>query len=234
MIIYNHGPCQYLEDEQWSLRLKSKNEGIPTPSEIDSDLKKGWSLFSGVSVKPECKSCNACQPYRVKADEFKLSKSLNRVVKKCKDVKVVVKDADYCSERFSLYLKHGKWRSNTRGWNKEYARSAERSFRDNFTEGPKGLKSINFYLNNKLVCVNYLIATKTTCYSMYTYYDPDYLKYSLGMFAILTGIQFCKDLNFKHLYMGFYVEGCQSLSYKDRFKPSETYNLATKKWSGHE
>jgi arginine-tRNA-protein transferase len=232
MIRYEYGNCQYLRNKNWRLKLKECNERQFAPSEIDNDLKKGWALLSSVNMRPNCQSCTACKPYRLKVNEFKLSKSFKRVLKKCKDIKVVVKDIKYYDECFDLYFKHSSWRSETRNWDEKYP--DRHHFLINFVNGPKCLKQIHFYLNNKLVCVNYLVVTKTTCYSMYTYYDPDYLEYSLGTFAILNGIQHCKDLNFKHLYMGFYIEGCQSLNYKDRFQPSEIYTFATKKWTDYE
>jgi len=230
MILYNSGPCQYLKDEHWHIKIKAKN--YSKMSEIDESLNKGWAVFGRLALKPECTLCNACKPYRVKVDKFKLSKSFKRVIKKCKEIEIVVKDLCYYEDCLNLFAKHADWRNSTRSWNKEdFSRE---NFEDNFVHGPKGLKQVHFYLKSKLVCVNYLVITKTTCYSMYTYYDPDCLEYSLGTLAILNGIQMCKNMNFEHLHMGFYVEGCQSLSYKDRYKPGETYDFKTKKWSDHE
>ena len=56
---------------------------------------------------------------------------------------------------------------------------------------------------------------------VYSFYDPDYLKNSPGIYIILDHIRLAESINKPYLYLGYWVEGCQEMEYKSNFKTSE-------------
>jgi arginine-tRNA-protein transferase len=57
--------------------------------------------------------------------------------------------------------------------------------------------------------------------AIYFFYDPDQRARSLGTWNVLRLIYECSQRGLPHLYMGYHVEGCASLSYKANFAPNQ-------------
>ncbi len=64
--------------------------------------------------------------------------------------------------------------------------------------------------------------------AVYTYFDPDYPKRSLGVFGILSQIQLAQELNLKYLYLGYWIKESQKMAYKSEYRPLEL--LVEKRW----
>jgi len=60
--------------------------------------------------------------------------------------------------------------------------------------------------------------------ALYTFFDPDYGSASLGTWMILMQIQEARRLGHHYVYLGYYVEGCQKMSYKHKFLPFEQFS----------
>ncbi|HBJ33240.1 MAG TPA: arginyltransferase, partial [Planctomycetaceae bacterium] len=52
---------------------------------------------------------------------------------------------------------------------------------------------------------------------VYTHFDPDYSKYSLGTYAILRQIAWAQQTRRQYVYLGMYVQENSHLNYKSRF-----------------
>jgi len=78
---------------------------------------------------------------------------------------------------------------------------------------------ILYYIDDILIGVDLIDVLKDGISSIYFYYDPDYMEYSLGKLSLYNQIMYAKNSNKKWIYLGYYVEGCPSLSYKSHYKP---------------
>ena len=56
---------------------------------------------------------------------------------------------------------------------------------------------------------------------VYSFFDPEEHKRSLGNLMILDHIQRCRDLDLPYLYLGYWVQGSPKMDYKARFRPYE-------------
>jgi arginine-tRNA-protein transferase len=56
---------------------------------------------------------------------------------------------------------------------------------------------------------------------VYSFFDPNLSKRSLGSFVILDHIARARALGLAHLYLGYWVEGSRKMEYKARFRPQE-------------
>lgn len=59
--------------------------------------------------------------------------------------------------------------------------------------------------------------------AVYTFYHPDYRANGLGVFSILTQIEFCKKFNLPFLYLGYQIDDCKKMNYKNRYFPYEIF-----------
>ena len=57
---------------------------------------------------------------------------------------------------------------------------------------------------------------------VYSFFDPDRQKDSLGNFIILDHVDLSKALGLSYVYLGYWVDGCRKMAYKTRFNPTET------------
>ncbi|XP_022242387.1 arginyl-tRNA--protein transferase 1-like isoform X1 [Limulus polyphemus] len=90
-----------------------------------------------------------------------------------------------------------------------------------------------YWLDGKLIAVGVLDILVSCVSSVYFFYDPDYSFLSLGTYAALREIAFCRELHreapgIRYYYMGFYIHSCPKMKYKGNYYPSfllcpETY-----------
>ena len=64
--------------------------------------------------------------------------------------------------------------------------------------------------------------------AVYTFYDRNYLKLSLGTYSILWLIEKCKRGNLPYLYLGYWIKENDKMNYKTKFKPFELFE--DKQW----
>jgi arginine-tRNA-protein transferase len=57
--------------------------------------------------------------------------------------------------------------------------------------------------------------------SVYTFFDPDLERGSLGTYNILWQIAQCRLLGLPYLYLGYWIRESRKMSYKANFRPIE-------------
>lgn len=57
--------------------------------------------------------------------------------------------------------------------------------------------------------------------AVYTFFDPHCQQRSLGTYAVLQQIDFARQERLDWLYLGYWIDGCQKMSYKRRFHPHQ-------------
>ncbi len=56
---------------------------------------------------------------------------------------------------------------------------------------------------------------------VYSFYDPDETRRSLGSYMILDHIRRARDRGLPYVYLGYWVDGSPKMDYKVRFQPQE-------------
>jgi arginine-tRNA-protein transferase len=82
--------------------------------------------------------------------------------------------------------------------------------------------------NGKLCGVGYVDGLKCGLSAIYFFHDPNLYSHGLGIWNVMTLINEAKRRAIPHVYMGYYVKGCQSLEYKAGFKPNEILSIEGK------
>ncbi|MBK9012611.1 MAG: GNAT family N-acetyltransferase [Saprospiraceae bacterium] len=89
------------------------------------------------------------------------------------------------------------------------------------------------YDGDKLVGFSFFDLGNTSLASIKGVYDPDYARYSLGIYTMIEEVQFGIDLGFQYYYPGYMVPGYPRFDYKLRMgKPEEVqfFDLKTQDW----
>jgi len=210
--------CVYLKDE----RMKMEYKYIKYCSEKMSSnlIKRGWRRFGDYYSRPNCNQCSKCLSLRIDVEKFKFTKSVKKVLAKNSDTKMIIRTPSVSSEHLELYEKYHRYMQLKKGWD-YYTVNAD-SYYDLYAKGYSTFgKEILYIRDNKLVGVDLVDFLDDGISAIYFYYDPEYLKFSLGNYSIYKQIEMAKERELKWIYLGYYVKDCDSLNYKVNFKPHQ-------------
>ena len=195
----------------------------------------GYRRFGKMYFRPICNGCSECKSIKIDVENFKWSKSKRRVLKKAKDIEIIIQHPSVSYEHLELFKKYHQYKADTRGWD-YYDINFQRYF-NSFVDGHYDYGYEVLYIKDKkLIAVDLIDILDEGISSVYFYYDPDYLEYSLGKLSLYYQIIMAKERGLKWVYLGYYVKECPSLAYKSEFKPYLTLqglpnNLLEVKWS---
>lgn len=210
-------PCPYLDGETARMPM-CMPLGRVSRMQTDWRLAAGHRRTGEFVYQTKCPNCSACQPARVLCDEYQFSKNAKRVL--AKGDRKFRQELSYPScddQRVDLFNRHRKIRGlsakDSDIHREGYAWGFVRSCMDSF--------EITYWDDDKLICVALCDLGKTGLSAVYTFYDPTYVKQSIGTYSILKQIQFCQTHGLKYLYLGYYIAQSPHMRYKSRFAPQE-------------
>ena len=117
---------------------------------------------------------------------------------------------------FHRFHRHGH---QTKGWSADPGHDLRL-----FTTNPFPTEEWTYYVGERLVGVGYVDVLPEGLSAIYFFHDPHDAKRILGTFNVLKTMEIARERRFPHVYLGYYVEGCRSLEYKQRFRPNERLN----------
>jgi arginine-tRNA-protein transferase len=218
-------PCGYLPDRLWSLEYEYV--AAMTPAEYLQRMLEGWRRFGTMLFRPACRGCTACQALRVLAGRFRPDRSQRRARKaNAGQVELRVGLPSVTRAKLALYDRYHAYQAGARGWPQHPAKDAV-SYADSFVHHPFRVEEWCYYLNNRLVGVGYVDHLPAAgradggLSAIYFYYDPAERDRSLGTWNVLCLIDEAVRRGLAHVYLGYYVPGCLSMSYKPRFVPNQ-------------
>lgn len=217
VIIDETEPCPYLDGETARMPLCMPLAKI-TPAQTDLRLKRGYRRTGEFLYQTNCPKCNACESIRVDVEAFKFSRNARRVINRGnRKFTQIVGELQADVERVALFNKHRRARGlakrDTDIDMEEYIWGFVRSCLDSF--------EISYRYNDELVAVAICDLGRNSLSAVYTYYDPEFPKDSIGTYSVLKQLEFCAARRIEHLYLGYYVEGSPHMIYKSRFVPHE-------------
>ena len=208
--------CGYFKDQK-SLFEEYLLEDI---SEVEFEylLAHGMRHFGDYYFRPRCLDCYRCIPIRVRTDDFKMTRRQERALKSCHKVRVEIGAPRYTDEKFDLYIGHKKKFCALQDDVED-----EKNFRLSFYVNTSFGIEFEYYIDENLIGIALGDHTSNTFSAIYTFYDTDYSKLSLGTFSILKQLEFCRQRGIKFFYLGYYIGDNRSLKYKGDFRPNEIY-----------
>lgn len=180
-----------------------------------SDL--GFRRSGNYVYRPHCGSCQACVAIRIPIERFTPSRQQLRVWKKNQDLDVIVGNALFSEEHYALYERYIIARHHDGDM---YPPSVEQ-YASFLTSDWSETRFIEFRLAGKLLAVAVCDELEQGLSAVYTFYDPDDEKRSLGTFAVLWQIEESRRLGLPSLYLGYWIRECQKMNYKIGFRPIE-------------
>lgn len=213
------GPCGYLPERVWSLRYEVVGE--LTPAEYMARMKAGWRRFGYSLFRPACPVCRKCLSLRVPVGRFKPDRSQRRALSaNDATVELAIGEPNATRAKLDLYDRYHRYQHANKGWSDQGPTTAI-DYVESFIENPIPTEEWCYYRAGRLIGVGYIDALPEGLSAIYFYYDPDERDRSVGTFNVLSIIREAASRGLPYVYLGYYVQGCQSLEYKSRFRPNE-------------
>lgn len=208
--------CSYLEDQQATTVF------IDPDAELDGETYQQLSTLgfrrSGQHVyRPQCESCAACVPARIPVPVFQTSRSQRRCIKRNGDLSIRVVDALDIGVHYPLYEKY----INSRHQDGDMYPATVDQFAGFLTQEWGITRYIEMWQRKKLIGVAVTDCMTDAYSAVYTFFDPDEDKRSIGTYAILLQIELALREQKQHLYLGYWIKECQKMAYKTQYRPLE-------------
>jgi len=210
--------CSYLSDIQ-STSVFADPDAKMTTETYSLLINHGFRRSANYVYRPHCTSCTSCKPARIPVKLFKPNRNQKRVWKRNSNITISATPAEFNESHFQLYQKYIAQRHT--GGEMDHA------------DRTRYIEFLNsdwcdtvFYelkLDEQLVAVAVTDNLTEGLSALYTFFDPDLAAKSLGTLSILWQIEKAKEMNKPWVYLGYWIEACEKMSYKKNFSPLEIW-----------
>ena len=190
--------------------------------------QSGFRRSQTIAYRPACENCRACVSVRIKAGEFRPSRTFRRIVELNRDIAGTVNLPDPSRAQYSLFRRYLDARHGDGGMADMTALDYATMIEDSHVE--TRLVEYRFAVKNAdgerplvAACLTDLLTDGLSM--VYSFYEPEEQHRSFGTFMILDHIERARRLGLPHVYLGYWVEGSRKMAYKARFLPQERLGM---------
>lgn len=216
--------CSYLEDRSARMVFIDPQHPVdePTLSELS---RQGFRRSGDFIYRPECHHCRQCLSARIPVHGFKPNSSQKRAIKNNSDLRMAIRPTRQATDvHYRLYERYIRERHadgdmfppSREQFDKFLVESCTHSF------------FLEFWHTDQLLCVATCDELDDGISAVYTFFDPNFDKRSLGTFAILMQIDWVKQQGLSFVYLGYWVPEAPKMRYKAQFSPLEI--LVDSRW----
>jgi arginine-tRNA-protein transferase len=210
-------PCPYLPGK--IARSQVAFPGELAPQTYPFLIQQGFRR-SGVTVyRPDCIDCQACIAVRIPTHEMQYSRSQRRAFKKHAHLDTRLLPLQYIPAHFALYQRY----QATRHKDEELEHTCVAQYRSFILQSQAKSFLVEFREGPHLRMVSLVDQLEDGLSAVYTFFDPDILSASFGVFSILWLVQHAQAQQLPYLYLGYWIAACPKMAYKKHYQPLEGY-----------
>ena len=191
----------------------------------DTLSKQGFRRSQNVLYRPSCAECSACLSARIRVADFETSRSQKRTLQRNRHLTREATSPWATEDQYALFRSYLDSRHADGGMADmdifEFAAMIEetpiRSRVIEYTQMDEdGMRSL------AAVCLTDVLDDGLSM--VYSFYDPELARNSLGTHVILDHIQIARVANLPYVYLGYWVPGSSKMGYKANFSAVEIYH----------
>lgn len=209
--------CSYLPERQ--ARTLFVDPRTAVDRNLYSQLSElGFRRSGGHIYRPHCEQCQACISVRIPVAEFRPSKTQRRIENRNADLRVRAVPCQLTHEYYALYERY----INHRHADGDMYPPSPDQFFNFLVDGNVDACFHEFRdPDGKLLAVAVTDMLDQGMSALYTFYDPDDARRSLGVYAVIWQIRQTARSGKEWLYLGYWVEACRKMNYKIQYRPLE-------------
>ncbi len=205
--------CPYLKD-----RVARFSAVLPSPlsaglyhSLMDLNFRRVGRVF----YRTSCEGCSECRMIRVPVAGFRPSRAQARCTRRNQDLEIEIGPPTPSKEKHRLYSRYLDARHDGQ------MDGSEQEFHDFLYSSPLRGVEVVARLEGRIASVGVADVEPKAISAVYSYFDPDLKRRSLGVLSILKLIEECVRRRKPYLYLGFFVSGARTMRYKSAYRPCE-------------
>lgn len=209
--------CPYLADTTARMPLFVPDSRI-TGDQLDELLDAGYRRSGLFFYVTQCPGCRACEPLRVHIESFVPSRSQRRAWQRAtQNLTMRVEDPIVDERRVALFNRHRRERGLAQS-NDQISTADYRSF---LIDSCCDVAELSIWRGDQLIAISIADIGTTSISAVYSFFEPDEARWSLGTAAIMFWIECAKSTQRQQVYLGMYVASNRHLNYKGRYRPHE-------------
>jgi arginyl-tRNA--protein-N-Asp/Glu arginylyltransferase len=212
--------CPYL-DGQMERKLFTALQGENAQALNDTLSKQGFRRSQNVLYRPSCANCQSCLSARINLAKFEPSKSQRRCQKRNQSLVRRATSPWGTEEQYELFRRYLDSRHATGGM----ADMDVYEFAAMIEETPIRSRVFEYTdpADNSLVAVCLTDVLDDGLSLVYSFYQPQRQRDSLGTYIILDQIAVAREAGLPYVYLGYWVKDSDKMGYKASFSGLEMY-----------
>ena len=210
--------CSYIEDQQATTIFADPAANIDTA--LYSALSSIGFRRSGNHIyRPRCQNCKAWISVRIPVRAFHMNRRQRRIWRRNQDLLVSQRPPSLTTEYYDLYE---RYIADRHADGDMYPPGVEQ-FRSFLVDGRGEAAFYEFREADRLVAVAVADELEDGLSAIYTFFDPEDSKRSLGVHAVLTLVEVAAQRGLDNLYLGYWIKQCAKMNYKTDYRPLELF-----------
>ncbi len=211
-------PCSYLPDRQATTAFVDPRVVIDV--ELYNRLSDlGFRRSGRYIYMPRCASCKACIPIRIDAAAFAPDRPQRKCLNRNRDLTVALVDSVDVEEHYPLYERY----ISARHSEGDMYPPSRAQYQDFIGRPWHSTAFMELRARGRLLGCAVTDWLRNGLSAIYTYFDPDEERRSLGTFAILKQIEAVRAAGKRYVYLGFWIRDSAKMNYKIRYRPAELF-----------
>jgi len=210
-------PCPYVTGRA-ERKLIVELSGAGAADFYDELSRAGFRRSQGFAYRPACPQCTACVPVRIAVRKFAHSRSTRRVRNANRALSGRLVAARATPEQYQLFVAYQRSRHS----DSDMATMSYADYRSMVEETPLRTVIAEFRDGaGALIAATLLDRLDDGVSAVYSFYDPQPDKRSLGTWSILWLVEECRRQGLPYVYLGYWIGESPKMAYKARFPAVE-------------
>lgn len=212
-------PCPYVGGRM-ERKIVTELSGNDADTLHEALSRAGFRRSHSIAYSPACPGCCDCIPVRIVVDQFRPDRTMRRVMRDTAALRAACVPARATTEQFRLFASY----QESRHCGGDMAMMGFYDYRSMVEDSPIDTFLVEFRKpDGTLAAVCLTDRMSDGLSAVYSFYDPQMTRESLGTMMVLWLIAESARLGLPYLYLGYWIAESPKMAYKTRYKPLEAF-----------